>query len=80
MALNEPAIHAAAPRIRLVSVDLQVKPAGDGSKFGGKHVIKIWGRNTSSNVQKVMWAVAEIGLPYERIDIGGPFGQNRAPA
>jgi len=43
-------------------------------------MIKIWGRNTSSNVQKVMWAIAEIGLPYERIDIGGPFGQNRDPA
>jgi glutathione S-transferase len=43
-------------------------------------VIKIWGRNTSSNVQKVMWAIGEIGLPHERIDIGGPFGQNREPA
>jgi glutathione S-transferase len=43
-------------------------------------VIKVWGRNTSANVQKVMWAVCEIGLPHERIDIGGPFGQNREPA
>jgi glutathione S-transferase len=43
-------------------------------------VIKIWGRNTSSNVQKVMWAVGEMGLPHERIDIGGPFGKNRDPA
>jgi glutathione S-transferase len=43
-------------------------------------VIKIWGRNTSSNVQKVMWAVGEIGLPHERIDIGGPFGKNNEPA
>jgi len=43
-------------------------------------VIKIWGRNTSSNVQKVMWAVGEIGLPHERIDIGGPFGGNREAA
>jgi glutathione S-transferase len=42
-------------------------------------VIKIWGRNTSSNVQKVMWAVGEIGVPHERIDIGGPFGKNREP-
>lgn len=40
-------------------------------------MLKVWGRNTSSNVQKVMWAVAEIGLPHERIDIGGPFGKNR---
>jgi len=43
-------------------------------------MIKIWGRNTSANVQKVMWAIAEIGLPHERIDIGGPFGKNREPA
>ena len=43
-------------------------------------MIKIWGRNTSSNVQKVMWAVAEIGLPHERIDIGGSFGKSREAA
>ena len=40
-------------------------------------MIKIWGRNTSSNVQKVMWAIGEIGLPHERIDVGGAFGKNR---
>ena len=39
-------------------------------------MIKVWGRNTSSNVQKVMWAIGEIGLPHERIDIGGAFGKN----
>jgi glutathione S-transferase len=43
-------------------------------------VIKLWGRNTSANVQKVMWALQEIGLPHQRIDIGGPFGRNREPA
>jgi glutathione S-transferase len=43
-------------------------------------MLKIWGRNTSSNVQKVMWAVTEIGVPHERIDIGGPFGKNREAA
>jgi glutathione S-transferase len=43
-------------------------------------VIKIWGRNTSSNVQKAMWAVGELGLDHERIDIGGPFGKNKEPA
>jgi glutathione S-transferase len=42
-------------------------------------MIKIWGRNTSSNVQKAMWAIGELGLPHERIDIGGPYGQNREP-
>ena len=43
-------------------------------------MIKIWGRKTSSNVQKAMWAVGELGLPHERIDIGGPFGKNKEAA
>ena len=43
-------------------------------------MLKVWGRNTSSNVQKVMWALGEIGLKYERIDIGGAFGKNKEAA
>ena len=43
-------------------------------------MIKIWGRTTSSNVQKVMFAVGELNLPHQRIDIGGPFGKNREAA
>jgi len=46
----------------------------------GGIIMKIWGRTTSSNVQKVMWAIGEMGLKYERIDVGGPFGKNREPA
>lgn len=42
-------------------------------------MIKIWGRNTSSNVQKAMWAVSELGLVHQRIDAGGAFGINREP-
>jgi glutathione S-transferase len=42
-------------------------------------MIRIWGRNTSSNVQKAMWAVGELGLAHERIDIGGSFGKNNEP-
>jgi len=42
-------------------------------------MLKIYGRATSANVQKVMWAIGELGLPYERTDIGGPFGQNGEP-
>lgn len=38
-------------------------------------MLKIWGRKTSVNVQKVMWTVAELGLPHERIDAGGTFGK-----
>ena len=37
-------------------------------------MMKIWGRTSSINVQKVMWAVAELGMPHERIEAGGPFG------
>jgi glutathione S-transferase len=43
-------------------------------------MIKIWGRNTSSNVQKAMWAVGELGLACQRIDVGGAFGKNKEPA
>ena len=43
-------------------------------------MLKVWGRKTSANVQKVMWAIGELGLACERIDIGGPFGKNREPA
>ena len=42
-------------------------------------MLKIWGRTTSSNVQKVLWCCAELDLPFERIDIGGPFGGNQDP-
>ena len=42
-------------------------------------MLKIWGRTTSSNVQKVLWCCAELGIDYERVDLGGPFGGNRDP-
>jgi len=42
-------------------------------------MLKILGRATSSNVQKVLWCCGEIGLPFEREDIGGPFGGNDKP-
>jgi glutathione S-transferase len=37
-------------------------------------MIVIHGRASSSNVQKVLWLLDEIGLPAERIDRGGKFG------
>lgn len=37
-------------------------------------MLRIWGRQNAINVQKVMWAVGELGLPHERIDAGGSFG------
>ena len=40
---------------------------------------KLWGRKNSSNVMKVIWLLEELGLPYERIDVGGPFGRTHDP-
>ena len=37
-------------------------------------MLTIWGRTNSINVQKVLWACAEIGVPFRRHDAGGPFG------
>jgi glutathione S-transferase len=39
--------------------------------------IKIWGRNDSSNVQKVLWCCGELGVDFERVDLGGKFGGNK---
>ena len=43
-------------------------------------MIKIWGRSTSLNVQKVLWCCVELGVAFERIDWAGPFGGNDDPA
>ena len=40
-------------------------------------MLKIWGRNTSSNVQKVIWALGEMKLSFDRIDVGGAFGKTK---
>ena len=37
-------------------------------------MLKVYGRRNSINVQKVMWTVAELGLPHQRIDAGMKFG------
>ena len=47
-------------------------PPGHCSREGA--MLRIWGRTNSINVQKVMWAVGELGLAHERIDAGGEFG------
>ncbi|MEX0340296.1 MAG: glutathione S-transferase family protein [Arenibacterium sp.] len=35
----------------------------------------LWGRGSSTNVQKVIWALQELGVAYDHIEVGGPFGQ-----
>jgi glutathione S-transferase len=42
-------------------------------------MLKVWGRLSSVNVQKVVWCCDELGIPYERIDAGGTFGKNNTP-
>ena len=42
-------------------------------------MLKIWGRLTSVNVQKVVWCADELGLDYERTDAGGKFGVVNTP-
>jgi len=37
-------------------------------------MLRIWGRLTSINVQKVVWCADESGVAFERIDVGGTFG------
>lgn len=34
----------------------------------------LWGRKSSANVQKPLWLIEEIGVAYERRDVGGRFG------
>lgn len=42
-------------------------------------MLTIHGRNNSSNVQKVVWALNEMKVPYERTDAGGAFGIVNTP-
>jgi len=43
-------------------------------------MLTVWGRKTSSNVQALMWCVGELGLSYERHDIGHKYGGNDTPS
>jgi glutathione S-transferase len=42
-------------------------------------VLTIFGRTNSVNVQKVLWCLAELGVPYERVDAGLAYGKNNEP-
>lgn len=39
----------------------------------------VWGRASSSNVQKVLWALAELQLPFQRKDAGAMYGVVDSP-
>jgi glutathione S-transferase len=42
-------------------------------------VLKLWGRLSSINVQKPVWCLDELGVPYERVDAGGEHGVVNTP-
>ncbi|MEQ5841142.1 glutathione S-transferase [Paraburkholderia acidicola] len=42
-------------------------------------MLKVWGRRSSFNVQKVLWFIGELGIPYEHIPAGGTFGVRDTP-
>lgn len=42
-------------------------------------MLKLWGRNNSINVHKVLWTLGELEVPYERIDAGLHFGVVNTP-
>ena len=41
--------------------------------------ITLWGRLSSGNVQKVVWALEELELPYAHVPLGGSFKGNDTP-
>jgi glutathione S-transferase len=43
-------------------------------------MLKVWGRRSSFNTQKVLWLVGELGLAHEHIPAGGSFGRRDEPA
>jgi glutathione S-transferase len=42
-------------------------------------MLTLWGRTNSPNVQKVLWLLEELSLPYHRIDAGLQFGRVNDP-
>jgi len=42
-------------------------------------MLKILGRRNSGNTQKVLWCCDELGIAYEREDVGRDFGKNHEP-
>jgi glutathione S-transferase len=42
-------------------------------------MITLWGRRNSMNVQKVIWALEELGLSYERHNVAGSYGGTDTP-
>ena len=43
-------------------------------------MLTVYGRHNSANVQKVLWMLDELGLDFERINVGGSFAGVDTPA
>lgn len=41
--------------------------------------LKVWGRRSSLNVQKVMWLIGELGITFEHVPAGGDLGGLDSP-
>jgi glutathione S-transferase len=38
------------------------------------HMLTVWGRHSSFNLQKVMWLLGELGIEHRHVQAGGEFG------
>jgi glutathione S-transferase len=43
-------------------------------------MLKVWGRRSSFNVQKVLWLIGELRIAHDHIPAGGSFGRLDEPA
>jgi glutathione S-transferase len=43
-------------------------------------MLRVWGRRSSFNTQKVLWLIGELGLAHEHIPAGGDFGRLDEPS
>jgi glutathione S-transferase len=43
-------------------------------------MLRVWGRRSAFNVQKVLWLVGELGIPHTHVEAGGAFGGLDHPA
>jgi glutathione S-transferase len=55
-------------------------PGPEGTPGAQSSRLRIWGRLSSINVRKVVWAAQEAGCPFDRIDAGAAFGIVDTPA
>ncbi len=44
------------------------------------HTVHLWGRISSLNVRKVVWAAQELDMAFQRTDAGAAFGITKTPA